>query len=126
MMEYVTPATLDRKTEAWLRALTPFNRHNWHVDPAKAALLVVDCQNFFVGEPAPEGAPILPRIRALADAFRSASRPVIYTRHMHRADGSDLGMMGQWWAENIIEGTVASELHPSLDVRPEDIVLRKN
>jgi nicotinamidase-related amidase len=35
-------------------------------------------------------------------------------------------MMGQWWARNIIEDTPESEVHPSLEVRPGDIVIRKN
>jgi nicotinamidase-related amidase len=126
MMTYITPDTLDTKTDEWLRASRPFNQHDWRVEPSKAALLVIDCQNFFVSEPKPDGAPILPRIRMLIQAFREAGRPVIFTRHMHKADGSDLGVIGKWWAENIIEDTPESEVHPALDVRPEDIVIRKN
>jgi nicotinamidase-related amidase len=126
MMTYINPANLDAKTEEWLRALKPFNQHDWRIDPAKAALLVIDCQNFFVSEPLPDGAPILPRIRALIDAFREAARPIVFTRHMHKADGSDLGLIGQWWAENIIEDTPESEIHPALEVMPGDIVIRKN
>ena len=126
MMTYITPDTLDAKTDEWLSALAPFNQHDWQVVPDKAALLVVDCQNYFVAEPKPDGAPILPRIKTLIDSFRKAGSPVIFTRHMHKADGSDLGVIGQWWAENIMENTPESELHPSLGVRPDDIVVRKS
>ena len=125
-MSYVTPATLDRKTDEWLQTILPYNQHDWLIEPDNAVLLVIDCQNFFVSEPKPKGAPILPRIQTLIDAFRDAARPVIFTRHMHKADGSDLGLIGKWWSENIIENTPESEIRPALDVRPGDIVIRKN
>jgi len=126
MLDYVTPRTLDDKCREWLQAIAPFNLHEWRVDPSRSALLIIDCQNYFVGYPSPEGAPILPRINSLADSFRAAGRPVIFTRHAHKADGSDFGTIGQWWPENIIEGTPESELHPTLVIGPADIVLQKN
>jgi nicotinamidase-related amidase len=127
MMTYVTPETLDRKTDQWLRKVQSFKFHtDWTLNPSKAALLVIDCQNFFVSEPKPDGVPILPRIWMLIDSFRKAGRPVIFTRHMHKTDGSDLGVLGEWWPENIIENTPESEIHPALEVRPDDIVIRKN
>jgi len=126
MLEYVTPDTLPEKTVTWLDAISPFNTHEWLPDPASSALLVIDCQNYFVSLPEPDGVPILPNIKALMNTFRDVGRPVIFTRHMHKSDKSDFGMIGEWWPENIIEDTWESELHPSLDVAPSDIVIRKN
>lgn len=127
MMTYVTPETLDQKTDQWLRTVQSVKFHpDWTLNRSKAALLVIDCQNFFVSEPKPEGIPILPRIRMLIDCFRRAGRPVIFTRHMHKVDGSDFGVLGEWWPENIIENTLESEIHPSLGARADDIVIRKN
>ncbi len=126
MIEYVTPETLDEKTDEWLKLLSPLGQKNWLPDPGKSAILVIDCQNFFVSQPEPDGAPILPVINELSNAFRDAGRPVIFTRHMHKKDQSDFGALGEWWGENIIEDTWESELHLSLDVEPDDIVFRKN
>jgi nicotinamidase-related amidase len=122
MLGYVTNQSLDGKTDEWLRTIAPFNQHDWMVERDQAALLVVDCQRFFL---APH-APILPRIQLLIDSFHAASRPVVFTRHVHKADGSDLGVIGRWWAENIIEGTPESEILPALEVRADDVVIRKN
>ena len=126
MMDYISPLTLDAKTDEWLKAVEPFSFTKWELNPSKSGLLIIDCQNYFVGTPEPDGSPILPRINALGKAFRDSERPVIFTRHMHKADGSDLGMIGKWWDENIIEGTPESEIHASLNVEPGDIVIRKN
>lgn len=126
MIDYVTGRTLNRKTDEWLQAIAPFNQHDWELEPHESALLVIDCQNHFVGDPEPRGAPILPRITSLIEVFREAKRPVIFTRHLHKADGSDLGLIGQWWEQNIIEGTPEGELHLKLEVGPDDIVIRKN
>jgi nicotinamidase-related amidase len=52
--------------------------------PPSQALLVVDMQNDFVREGAPQEVPdaraILPALRRLVARFRAAGRPVIYTR----------------------------------------------
>jgi len=126
MLNYVTRDNLDEKSDEWLKLLAPLGHRDWLPEPDKSALLVIDCQNYFVSLPEPEGAPILPVINSLTEAFRTVDRPVIFTRHMHKKDESDTGMLGEWWGENIIENTWESELHESLDVKPDDIVLRKN
>jgi nicotinamidase-related amidase len=35
---------------------------------------------------------------------------VIFTRHAHKKDGSDLGVLGEWWDEMPIDGTPEAEL----------------
>lgn len=55
------------------------------LDPRRAALLIVDLQNDFVREGAPQevaqARETLPAVRTLIDAVRGAGRPVIYTRY---------------------------------------------
>jgi nicotinamidase-related amidase len=126
MINYLTLETIDARTDEWLTGLEPYNTHDYTPDPTTSALLVIDCQNFFVSDPKPDGAPILPRINGLIWKFHEIKRPVIFTRHMHKKDKSDFGMIGEWWPENIIEDTPESEIHKSLDVGPDDIVIRKN
>jgi nicotinamidase-related amidase len=70
----------------------------------KKALLVIDAQKVYTtpGSPlfCPDSAGTIARINAIIEKFRSSSEPVIYIRHCHKADGSDLGRMfdflGQW------------------------------
>lgn len=60
--------------------------HAFPLRPDAQALLIVDMQNDFVRVGAPQEVPdargTIPTIRRLSDAFRSASRPVIYTRFL--------------------------------------------
>lgn len=62
-----------------------------------AALLVIDVQNIYADPQSPLfvaslGASVV-NINALAHAFAKAGKPVIYVRHVHRADGRDAGRM---------------------------------
>lgn len=54
--------------------------------PERQGLVVVDMQNDFVREGAPQEVPdtrrIVPTIQRLVDAFRAAGRPVFYTRFL--------------------------------------------
>ena len=54
------------------------------LDPRRAALLVVDMQNDFVREGAPQEVPdaraTIPVIAGLLEAFRALARPVVFTR----------------------------------------------
>lgn len=75
-------------------------RPHWRLDPAAAALLVIDVQRAFC-EPA--GAHFLPAfeacaapLAALVAAWRAADRPVLFTRHGH-AGPSSAGIHGRFW-----------------------------
>lgn len=65
--------------------------------PADAALLVIDVQRAYTMESSPlyceDCGPTIARINELIELFEARSRPVLYIRHLHRADGSDLGRM---------------------------------
>jgi nicotinamidase-related amidase len=54
--------------------------------PEAQGLLIVDMQNDFVREGAPQEVPdaraIIPTVRNLIDAFRAAERPIFYTRFL--------------------------------------------
>jgi ureidoacrylate peracid hydrolase len=104
----------------------------YDVVPARMALVNIDMQVAFVeGTPlsAPDGVALLPTVNRLAAACRAAGITVIHTRHVTRADGSNLGTMGALIepvrAGYIMEGSKTAELHPGLDVQPSDIILNK-
>jgi isochorismate hydrolase len=45
---YVTRDNLQKKNEQWLQRINDFNQHKMELNPSKAALMVIDMQNFFL------------------------------------------------------------------------------
>lgn len=96
------------------------------------ALINVDMQRCFVeGTPlaAPDGLALVERVNQLARASREAGGLVVHTRGWMKRDGSNLGVMGEMVPPFIVdfytEGSDSAELHDSLDVDPEDVILDK-
>jgi ureidoacrylate peracid hydrolase len=129
MAHYVTPANIGAKTEEWLREIEPYNRHRLELDPSRAALLVIDMQDFFLDPASPTftcgGLAALPNVRKLIETFREQERPVIYTRHVHHPDGLDVGIMGWWWEGRCLEGTPESEINREIaPLSSEKVILK--
>src|SRR5215468_11160889 len=102
---------------------------DFRVVPERTALVNVDLSNFFV-ENAPEGKTIVERVNQLAAECREAGLLVFHTRGVLRADGSNLGVLGEivpsaWEDGRITQGNRAAELHDDLVVEPGDIILEK-
>jgi ureidoacrylate peracid hydrolase len=127
---YVTDESLDAQTSRWLEQIAPFNTHRMKLISPKAALLVVDMQDFFLDPSSPTftcgGQAILPNVARLIKSFRDAGRPVIYTCHVHAADGSDAGIMKWWWEGMCVEGTPESRVHGALAPCPGDKIIYKH
>ena len=112
-----------------MRALAPYRTKRFKLDADRAALLVVDAQRYFL-EPGSRGrlpwsGPVVARILDLRSAFRARGRPVVMTRHVHAADGSDGGNLAWWWGGLLREGRRSSELLPALLPLPGEPVLAK-
>jgi nicotinamidase-related amidase len=84
--------------------------------PAHAAVLVVDVQTgIFGADPPPlEAEAVVARINAVMSKARQAGVPVLFMQH----DGEPGG-------EDVVPFTNGWKLHPDLDVRPTDPVIRK-
>lgn len=102
------------------------------VVPARTALLNVDMQNCFVeGSPiaAPDGLLVLARVNRLAAVCRAAGVQVIHTSIVVRADGSNLGVLGEIVpavrAGILNKGSESAALHKGLVVDARDILLDK-
>ena len=127
---YVSSGNLAAKTGLWLKKIASFNTQEMKLRPGRSCLLVVDMQRYFV-DPAgaaylPSAQAILGNSRLLIDAFRTAKRPVIYTRHAHHPEGLDLGILGKWWGDNIVEGSPDSEIYPSIAPLEHEKVVTKH
>lgn len=121
---------LDQFTEFCLAKIEPYNRHKLRLNKERSALLVIDMQNYFVNPQTPSGlnlgTVIIPRVKALIEAFRTANRPVIFTRHIHHPSGNDLGILGWWWEGAIMEGSLESEIYHELAPLPQEKVILKH
>lgn len=124
MKPYVTEDNLPEKTALWLEKIAPFNTHQMTLDIEHAALLVIDMQKFFLDPESKTftsgGPPILPNIKKLIEAFRAADSPVIFTKHVHHADGIDAGIMAWWWEGMCIEGSRESEVSEEIAPLPHE------
>lgn len=100
---------------------------------AQTALLVIDVQNIYAAADSPLYVASLPRslenINALIRAFSAAGRPVIYVRHVHRADGRDAGRMfdfaGAAEPVSFVEGSFEADYVPGLLLVPEGLHITK-
>ena len=130
MSAYVTTNNLRQKTKEWLHAIRDVNVHDFKPSLSTMALMVIDMQNFFCQPSAPAYLDavdaILPNAKKLIDYFRRQSRPIIFTRHVHREDGSDAGIMKWWWQDMCVDGTPESEIHPDIAPIPGDLVVSKH
>lgn len=97
------------------------NTHDWTPEEGRTAVLLVDLQEYFRGIIDP----ILENILELVSITRRKNIPLFFTRHGH-AQGKDHGMLGQWWADLIIEGSQDARLLPELNVGKKDRVIPKN
>lgn len=100
--------------------------------PHRTALLNVDMQRCFVGASplaSPDGPALVARINELAQTCRDAGALVVHTRCWMRADGSNLGVMGELVPPFIVglytEGSETAELDPALVVDDTDVILDK-
>lgn len=130
MESYVTPESLEARTQLWLEQIAPFNQHQMQLCKEKSALLVIDMQQFFLNPASPTftcgGLAILPTLKQLIAAFREAARPVIYTRHVHHPDRLDAGIMEWWWKGMCLEGSPESEVHSDIAPLPNEKVILKH
>lgn len=104
-------------------------------DPRRTAMIVVDMQNDFTAEGAPlQAAQATAMMPQLADALgfcREQGIRVVYTAHMHRADGSDMGLYDDLYPpiaarEALVQGTAGVEIHPSLAPAAGEVVVPKH
>ena len=105
------------------------------IDPAKTAIIVVDMQNDFVAAGAPMETPaaraIVPKLAGLLRAGRAAGIKVIYTAHVHRRDGSDMGLFDDMHPPiasraALVDGSEGAGIYPDLAPTAGEHVIRKH
>ena len=105
------------------------------IDPSAAALIVVDMENDFVQADAPfavEAAQkILPKLKELIEFCRRVGIRVIYTTHVHRPDGSDMGRFADIYPPiadriGLVDGTSGVEIYSEIAPEKDEVVIKKH
>jgi biuret amidohydrolase len=105
------------------------------INPARTAMIVVDMQNDFVAAGAametPAARAMVPKLAEALRICRSAGIRVIYTAHVHRRDGSDMGLFDDMHPPianrtALVDGTPGVEIYPELAPQPGEHVIKKH
>src|SRR6266446_4187350 len=93
------------------------------IDPKKTAMIVVDMQNDFVATGAametPAARAVVPKLAEALHICRDSQIKVIYTAHVHRRDGSDMGLFDDMHPPianrvALVDGTAGVDIYPEL------------
>lgn len=105
------------------------------IDPAKTAIIVVDMQNDFVAAGAametPAARAIVPMLADTLKMCRDAGIRVIYTAHVHRRDGCDMGLFDDMHPpiaarDALVDGTPGVDIYPDLAPAQNEHVIKKH
>lgn len=106
-----------------------------HLDPSTTAMIVVDMQHDFVAPGVPmrsaHAHAMVPRLaQTLAECRRRGVR-VIYTAHVHRRDGCDMGLFDDLYAPiaeraALVDETPGAQIYDALAPAPGEHVIKKH
>ncbi len=105
------------------------------IDATKTAMIVVDMQNDFVAAGAametPAARAVVPKLAEALHICRDAQIKVIYTAHVHRRDGCDMGLFDDMHPPianrvALVDGTAGVDVYPELAPAPGEHVIKKH
>ena len=105
------------------------------IDPKKTAMIVVDMQNDFVASGAaletPAAREIVPKLAEALRICRNAGIKIIYTAHVHRRDGCDMGLFDDIHSpianrDALVDGTPGVDIYPELAPAVGEHVIKKH
>jgi ureidoacrylate peracid hydrolase len=105
------------------------------INPARTAMIVVDMQNDFVAPGAPMETPaaraMVGKLSEALSLCRKAGVRVIYTAHVHRHDGSDMGLFDDMHPkianrDALVDGSQGAGIYPDLAPAPGEHVIKKH
>lgn len=125
--DYFSGSGINAGGEQMLRQIKPFGKRTvFSFSADRAALLVIDMQDYFLLEQShafvPSAGAIVPGLQALIDGFHRRGRPVFFTRHLNRK--GETGNMDRWWSEVITAENPLSRITEKLDTT-KGVVLAK-
>lgn len=107
----------------------PAARGPWRVESNRAALLIHDMQNYFLGAFSRDAEPIataVANIAAIAAACRSRGMPVFYTAQNGNQDRRDRGLQADIWGPGMSDAPEQQAIVGDLKPEAGDFVLTKH
>jgi len=122
---YFTTYTINKVAKVMAQEITPYTERRKPVRiSSKTALLVLDMQRYFLDENShsfiPSAAAIIPRVRAIVEAFIVTDKPVLFTQHINTPENS--GALGRWWQDIITADSELSKLTPELNTTGAKVI----
>lgn len=105
------------------------------IDPATTVMVVVDMQNDFVAEGAQlrsaQAAAMVPKLANTLKICRETGVRVVFTAHVHRRDGSDMGLYDDLYPpiadrSALVDGTPGVDIFAELAPAPGEHVIKKH
>lgn len=94
--------------------------------PEKAALLILDMQDYFLKSDShafiPSAAAILPGLNSLKKSFLSHKYPVVFTQHLNTPENA--GSLKTWWRDLITESHPLRGIISSLDTAGGEVLIK--
>jgi biuret amidohydrolase len=106
-----------------------------NVDPRSTVMIVVDMQNDFVAEGAKlqsaQAHAMVPKLAATLRFCREKGIRVVYTAHVHRSDGCDMGLYDDLYSvvadrSVLVDGSPGAEIYKDLAPAPGEHVIKKH
>ena len=122
---YFTPKTIQETAASWKSGLHSSSRgEKSRFQKEKAALLILDMQDYFLDSGShafvPSAPAIIPGLNQLSSLFKSWGQPIIFTKHINTKKNA--GMMGNWWRDLITSDHPGCSLSKDLDLSGGKIV----
>ena len=103
-----------------------FDLHQDKLLPPKAALLILDMQEFFHNKNShafvPSADAIIVPINSVVQKFSEYNRPIIITRHLNTNDNAK--QMNYWWRDTITENGGFSQLISEFDIPQTNLIVK--
>lgn len=106
----------------------PGARVPWQLDPARAALLIHDMQNYFVNAFTPEASPIVPVVGHIAQLRRRCDElamPVFYSAQSGHQDPAERGLQSDFWGPGMTSAPEHRDVIAALAPEPWHRLLTK-
>ena len=129
--KYITIENREAKISEWKEILSQFYslKREFTFDIQKAALIIVDMQEFFLNPEShaylPAAEAIIEPIKKLQNEFIKNKRLVVFTKYGLKADSEESTIMDRWWGDSLKISNPLAKIDSRFETK-EIVVLEKN
>ena len=125
--KYFTEITINENAKSMYQKLGgQLDLHKDKLIPRRAALLILDMQNFFHNNKShafiPSAKAIIKPIQTLSDLFIQNNLPVIITRHINTKENAK--QIDYWWRDILTENSELSQLITEFDIPQANTIIK--